>query len=122
MGWLVVGHKRYYYRYHRVGKKIVSEYVGTGAYAEQEAANDQRRIAERKAQRLAHKAELARIQGIENQVKSFDDLADLVARASLVAAGYRQHDRGPWRKWRVNASSTPPIELPNEDANSCLKE
>jgi hypothetical protein len=29
-----------------------------------------------------------------------NELADLVARAALAAAGYVQHDRGEWRKKR----------------------
>jgi hypothetical protein len=44
------------------------------------------------------KAEMAALYA---QVKAVIEASDLAARAALVAAGYRQHKRGEWRKRRV---------------------
>ena len=33
-------------------------------------------------------------------MSEFDELAELVARAAMAAAGFRPHNRGEWRKRR----------------------
>src|SRR3954449_6684889 len=99
MGWLVrPSGRRYYYGYRLVGGKYVSEYVGTGPDAEREAALDLRRREQRRAEKVMQKAELARLKQFEREQQRFIDLADLMARMCLTAAGYRQQDRGAWHK------------------------
>src|SRR3954454_6811751 len=106
MGWLVrPGGRRYYYRYRLVGGKYVSEYVGAGPDAERAAALVLRRREQRRAERAEKKAELARLKQFEREQQRFIDLADLMARMCLTAAGYRQQDRGAWHKRKVTAGA-----------------
>jgi hypothetical protein len=38
------------------------------------------------------------MEALDAGARELDELADRLARAALVAAGYRQHKRGEWRK------------------------
>jgi hypothetical protein len=40
---------------------------------------------------------------VDKVVSRLDELADLLARAALVAAGFHQHKRGEWRARRGQA-------------------
>jgi hypothetical protein len=93
---LIRGGHHYYYRKHRVGKKVFTEYVGTGPKAELEASLDLMQRARKQAERKAKKAEEDRLQALQDQVLAFIGLADLVSKMCLVAGGYRQHRRGVW--------------------------
>jgi hypothetical protein len=98
MGW---DKGRYYTRSRKVNGRVVREYLGTGEAAAQAARLDARARQEREARRAAM-AELAALDA------PLDDLAertDLLARAALAAAGYRQHCRGEWRKRRGRSES-----------------
>ncbi len=90
----------YYYRVRKVNGRVVREYVGTGRLAElvaqQDAIERQHREAER-AERLAKQAEL---EALDAPLAELCQLAELLARAALLAAGFRQHKRGEWRKRR----------------------
>jgi hypothetical protein len=98
MGW---EKGRYYTRSRKVNGRVVREYVGTGDVAEQAAMIDAIARQGREARRAA-RAELTALDA------PLDDLAeqtDLLARAALAAAGYRQHHRGEWRKRRGNSEN-----------------
>ena len=84
---------RYYTRTRRVGGKVVREYVGTGPAAEQAAAADEARRRQAELDRAAE-------QELEAVMQELDEVADLYFRAAMILAGYRQHDRGQWRKRR----------------------
>jgi hypothetical protein len=101
MVWLVQGKRRYYYRARRVGKKVFTEYVGTGPTAEREAALDALRRARIQAEREEKKAQAVRLRGLEAEVLAFISLADLVSRMCLVAGGYRQHCKGLWYRLQL---------------------
>jgi hypothetical protein len=51
----------------------------------------------RRAERQARARSQARLEAAE---AASQELADLLARAALVAAGYHRHDRGAWRRRR----------------------
>ncbi|HEV3258205.1 MAG TPA: hypothetical protein VG013_15075 [Gemmataceae bacterium] len=72
-------------------------YVGTGPAAEAEAAAIDRRRPERETATREFEEEQARLREAESYVLALCGLADLLARASLVAAGYHEH-RGQWRQ------------------------
>jgi hypothetical protein len=97
----------YYYQARKVNGRVVREYVGTGRVAELVAKLDElerERRANEKLDRLLKQAELARL---DAPLDKLNEMADLVVRAVLVAAGFRQHRRGEWRKRRVRHEETP---------------
>lgn len=88
---------RYYYRKKRIGKRVISEYMGGGDYAELTAEQDEiarQRAAEEQASFMA-------------EVKAAKELEDLAAEAEretmtlvkavILASGYHKH-HGQWRR------------------------
>jgi hypothetical protein len=73
---------------------VVREYYGKGEVAELAAQVFAIDRAEREAERAAWRAEKAELEALDTGVRGLDELADLLARAALVAAGYSQHKRG----------------------------
>ena len=100
MGWERQG--RYYYRSRKVGGRVVRQYIGTGRGAEMVAEMDALEREEREAERAARRAERAELEALEGALDRMCQQAELLARAALVAAGFRQHKRGEWRKKRGN--------------------
>jgi hypothetical protein len=91
---------RYYTRSKKVNGRVVREYHGASPAAELAAQMDAINRAEREAERAAWQAEKAELEALDSGVRELDELAELLARAALLAAGYRQHKRGEWRKSR----------------------
>jgi hypothetical protein len=100
MGWERQG--RYYYRSRKVGGRVVRQYFGAGRGAELVAQMDALEREEREATRAARRAERAELEALEGALERMCQQAELLARAALVAAGFRQHKRGEWRKKRGN--------------------
>ncbi len=98
MGW---DRGRYYTRSERVNGRVVRQYVGCGKAGELAAEMDARERAQRKAEAQENREEQARYQALDDQLAALDELADMMSRAALVAAGYHQHHRGEWRRKRV---------------------
>jgi hypothetical protein len=102
--WVSRGDRRYYYRSKRLGNRVVRQYVGTGPLADLAAALDRfarvQRQAETEARRTDQECQVAALQPLQ----VFCEATDLLARASLLAAGYHQHDRGEWRRRRHDGS------------------
>ena len=87
----------YYYVSRRVGRRVAREYYGKGPIAEEAV-----RIVERMARARADAGRGPSRQLIADE--SFRELGrrlDSAAAAEMTAAGYRRHDRGPWRKTRA---------------------
>ena len=99
MGWEVRGRCRFYTRSRKVAGRVVREYVGTGAVAELAAAADAVRRADRRAGMEARRAEEANWQAALAPLLELSRVADLMARAALLAGGYHRHAR-TWRKKR----------------------
>ena len=101
MGWDKGG--RYYTRSRREGGRVVREYVGGGEagalIARLDAIERDKRLTDREVARAARAAAAE----LDAPLAELNDLADLVARAAMVAAGYRQHNRGEWRRRRVRS-------------------
>ena len=91
---------RYYTRSRKVAGRVVREYVGTGAVAELAAAADALRRADRRAAAEVRRAEQARWAEATAPLLELSRAVDVVVRAALLAAGYRQHSRSSWRKRR----------------------
>ena len=102
MAWQVIDGRRYYYRHRRVGGRPRTVYVGAaGSQAAELAAtaDDLRRLG-REAAARERQAEQARHRGAYAPLLQLCQMTDALTRAALLAAGFRQHDRGEWRKRR----------------------
>ena len=93
---------RYYTRSKKVNGRVIREYFGAGEVAELASQIDAINRADREAEREARRAEKAEMDALDVPLNDLNDLADLLAHAALVAAGFRQHKRGEWRKRRGN--------------------
>ena len=106
MGW---ERGRYYTRSRKVHGRVVREYIGTGRVAELVAQTDALERKQRQAECAALRAVRSELEALDASVKELNDLADLLARAALLAAGFHQHKRGEWRKRREqDRTSGPP--------------
>lgn len=98
MAWETRGDRgRYYTRSRREGGRVVREYVGGGVVGERAAALDAARRAERKAERVAIRAERERVQALDADLMGLHRAVDLLTRGALMAAGFERHKR-QWRK------------------------
>jgi hypothetical protein len=92
---------RYYTRSIKVNGRVVREYYGVGEVAALAAKIDAMNRANRAAEREARRAQKAELDSLDASVRELDEIADLLAQAALLAAGYRQHKRGEWRRKRM---------------------
>lgn len=91
----------YYYRKARRGGRVVSEYVGGGALGALAARLD-RGLRDRKvADGAAWRAERSRLDALDRAVVDHGRRIEALAGEALLAAGYRRHHRGAWRKRRM---------------------
>jgi hypothetical protein len=97
MGW---ERGRYYTRTVRRNGRVCRVYVGKGPVAERAAAEDARHKAERQSARDAARAERQRQDAAAGPLDLLGVWLDELGRATLLAAGYRQHARSQWRKRR----------------------
>ena len=96
--------KRYYYRNRRVGKQVISEYIGTGHTAELAEALDK---AERQAaanRRQALQDLKRRENAIDRQIDEIGDHIKALVDAHLIVSGHHTHRR-QWRKKRENGNT-----------------
>ena len=102
MPWEQRGSKRYFYVSERRGGRPVRRYVGAAASAAAAlvaAADDLRRLQREIAARES-RAERERLREAEAPLLQLCQMTDALSRAALLAAGYRQHARGTWRRCR----------------------
>ena len=99
MGWEARGRRLYYFRYRKVNGRVTRQYLGAGAVAELAAAADALRRGDRRAAAEARRAEEASWQAALAPLLELSRVADLLARAALLAGGYHRHAR-TWRKKR----------------------
>lgn len=98
MGW---DKQRYYTRSRKVNGRVIREYIGTGRVAELIAEGDALQRLQREEERQALQAESDEHAELDAPLNELNELAELLTCAALLAAGYRQHKRGDWRKCRV---------------------
>ena len=91
---------RYYTRSKRVNGRVTKEYIGSGPIAELMALRDEAERRHREEEARAWKEESEGFERLDRTAGDLFELAELLTRAALVAAGYRQHNRGEWRKPR----------------------
>jgi hypothetical protein len=91
----------YYYRSVRDSeghpKKV---YVGAGEFARIASEQDTIRRTAQEGERERQRAEIERIEALTAQLVEMDEATEILARATLVAAGYHRH-KGEWRRERT---------------------
>jgi hypothetical protein len=90
----------YYTRSRKVDGRVVREYVGGGVRGEIAARMDAQERQRREEEAAAWKEERERLEELAGLVDEFCEAVETVARATLLAAGFRQHNRGEWRRRR----------------------
>ena len=90
----------YYYQNRRVGRKVISQYVGGGIAGLAAERLSERAKAEAEAKRSEWQAIKDEQQQLDKIVDDFSNLATAYADALLLINGYRQHKRSEWRKRR----------------------
>ena len=98
MGW---DKGRYYTRSKKVNGCVVREYLGTGRNAELASQIDADNRRNREAMREILRAEQAGLDALDALLDELNDVADLLARAALMASGFHLHRRSEWRRRRV---------------------
>ncbi len=100
MAWEKRGNLFYYYRSVRCDGKVKKVYYGSGLTGRLAADMVARHQAERKAARLAHRAMQEQISKAVALNEELGRACDLLAAASLLAAGFHRPCRHRWRIWR----------------------
>lgn len=90
----------YYTRSRKENGRVIREYVGNGPLAVLTAQMDALDREERKASAALWKEEREEFDALAASVAEISEASDLLARAALLVCGYRQHNRGEWRKRR----------------------
>ena len=104
MAWEHRGDRTYYYRSRKVAGRVVKEYIGAGPTAALIAAHDEAERERRIEQREQAREDARRLAELAAQYETASRAADALTAAALLAAGYRQHARGTWRKRRDGVS------------------
>ena len=91
---------RYYTRSHRQGGQVVREYLGAGELGAAIAQLDALEREERQMAAAAWREERARLEARDAAIADYCRTIDRLVKAELIAAGYRQHKRGEWRRPR----------------------
>ncbi len=99
MGWESRGNRRVYYEAARVNGRVVKRHVPALMAPMVEQVAEMRRR-EREASRQKIKAAKKELADLEAVVGAVVEVADVATRAAMLAAGYRKHNRGEWRKQR----------------------
>jgi hypothetical protein len=120
MGWEKRrGKGRYYTRTQRVNGRFVRKYIGTGPTGELAATTDALSRVERK---IEAESEMATQRCYEELTVPLDELClltDFLLKASLINAGYHQHNRGEWRRRKhVSAQNDRPEDISTRAAGA----
>ena len=94
MGW---EKGRYYTRSRKVNGRVVREYIGGGELGALAAQLDAIEREQREHERRMWRAEKEEIEAFDEQIAKCCEMADVIARAAMVAAGFHCH-RGEWRR------------------------
>jgi hypothetical protein len=90
----------YYTRTRKVGGRVVREYVGGGMLGHIAALQDAEKRRHREEETALWKEERDRLEALVVPVEQLCEVAEILYRATLLAAGFRRHQRGEWRRKR----------------------
>jgi hypothetical protein len=91
----------YLYRSSRRGGRVTSQYVASGIDAQLIAALEADDRDWKQFDRQQARSERKQLDDLERALDELAEQARALACQALSAAGYQQHHRGTWRKWRV---------------------
>jgi hypothetical protein len=107
MGWEYRGEAGpYYYRSVRCGETVRRKYFGKGLAAQLAAREDAERRAAEAAEQLELMAEIKQTQMNDLLAFEIDSNANLILEASMLTAGYRRTNYGPWRRQHPSTSQS----------------
>ncbi len=95
----------YYTRTRKVNGKVVREYVGGGVLGKIAALEDEYERRRREEEAAFWKEEREQLEALVASVDELCDATETIARAVLLAAGFRRHNRGEWRRQRDRETS-----------------
>jgi hypothetical protein len=93
MAWKTIGNHSYYYRSRREGKRVVSDYVGTG----KKGAVFALIVRDARIERDEPRAEREAAKCEEREIAAWFDRIEGLATGAMVAAGFHKH-HGQWRR------------------------
>ncbi len=97
MAWENRNGRLYYYRKRRVGRRVVSEYLGTGEFTQLLLDMEETDRNRARAKRQAEQLEIAKWLALDQETNwALDMCSDLVS-AALLLAGFHTH-KGQWRR------------------------
>ena len=99
MGWEQRNGKSYYYRKIRQGRRVISEYVGAGEFAELLLELDSFDRAEKTYSKSIWKNQKDEVKNLEKNINQLVIIFRGMTRASLLTSGYHPH-KGQWRRNR----------------------
>ena len=99
MSWEIRGENQYYYRKHRIGQRVVSEYVGSGLIAEMVSEQDEMDRQQRIQEREEFEMLKTNNKKLDSDLDSLIEATRACIRASLLISGFHPH-KGQWRKKR----------------------
>jgi hypothetical protein len=99
MAWELRNGKRYYYRKVRKGRRVVSEYVGAGEFAELLFQLDGFDRLEKQISALEWKDKKDEVKNLGKDISRLIKIINGMVRASLLISGYHSH-KGQWRRIR----------------------
>jgi hypothetical protein len=88
----------YYTRSRKEGGRVIREYIGGGPLGELAAKTDALNRLRREREAMACREERESLEALDRSVEELYEAAEVLTRASLLAAGFHQHNRGEWRK------------------------
>ena len=97
----------YYVRKERIGKKVISHYIGGGKSAAAIAEVEIRNYQLAKLQREEERKLFADLDERNRQLAEYCEWVDSILIQTLEAAGYHRQNGGPWRKRRIKPSGNP---------------
>lgn len=88
----------HYYRYRRENGRVRRVYVDGGEVGRQAADEDVARREERRRAKDQERVELARITDLQRLIADHGQGVEMLARATLIAAGFVLNSRGEWSR------------------------
>jgi hypothetical protein len=101
MGWERRYGGSYYYRATRVGDRVAKRYLGRGPLGELAALLDEEARRSRATESAVIAAAAASLAPADALLAELEAACSTMLDATLVAAGFRRHDRGEWRRRRA---------------------
>ena len=99
MGWEIRNGRPHYYQKKRSGRKVISQYVGSGEVAHLISQLDALHAEEEACKRSLELAERARQDEMDARIDEVGTIIETLTQGALLASGYHMHRR-QWRRQR----------------------